>query len=106
MQFGAHVAGLGFDVPILFGGTVGSGQGSRPLATVKFIIEFLIFSRLLFVVDNFVAPIDDRQRVTAVPKIIPMMIRTMEISTSENPSSFRNSLHMVKLPMIKNKLQV
>jgi hypothetical protein len=106
MQFGAHVAGLGFDVPILFGGTVESGQGSRPLAMAKFIIEFLIFSRLLFVVESFVVPRDDRQRVTAAPKIIPIITRTMEISMSENPSSFRNTLHMVKLPMIKNKLQV
>jgi hypothetical protein len=101
-QFGAHVAGLGFDVPVLFGGAVGSGQGSRPLAMVKFIIEFLIFSRLLFVVDNFVAPIDDRQRVTAVPKIIPIITRTMAISTSENPFSLWNILYMVKLPMLKN----
>jgi hypothetical protein len=79
---------------MLFGGMVVSGQGSLPLAMAKLITEFLIFSRLLFVVDNFVAPIDDRQKVTAAPKIIPTITRTMAISTSEKPFSFRNNPHI------------
>jgi hypothetical protein len=69
----------------LFGGIVESGQGSLPFAMAKFMTEFLILSRLVFVADNLVLSMEDRQSVTPAPTINPIMMRTMESSTSEKP---------------------
>jgi hypothetical protein len=80
-----QVAGLGFETPVLFGGIVVSEQGSLPLAIAKFMTEFFILSRLVFVVDSLVLSIDDRQIVTPAPRINPIMMRTMESSISEKP---------------------
>ena len=82
---GGGVGLLGLENPVLFGGIVVSAHGSLPLAIAKFMMEVLILSRLVFVADNFVAPIDDRQIVKPAPTINPIMMRTMESSISEKP---------------------
>jgi hypothetical protein len=51
----------------------------------KYMTEFLILSRLVFVADNLALPMEDRHIVTLAPRIKPMMTRTMAISTNEKP---------------------
>ena len=83
---GGGVGLLGLENPVLFGGIVVSGQGSLPLAIAKFMTEFFILSRLVFVVDNFVPKIEDRKIVIPAVIINPIIIMTMAISTSVKPS--------------------
>ena len=82
---GGGVGLLGLENPVLFGGIVVSGQGSLPLAIAKFMMEVLILSRLVFVVDNFVPKIEDRKNVIPAVIIKPIITMTTAISISEKP---------------------